>query len=456
MKLSTRIRYGLARALVKGAAFPIVPEWVRYSFLDPTFASLTKEGYQKNAAFFACVSALAFAFPEPPLLVYTEEGEAGQVLPKHPLRKLLKKPNPLMGEREMAVYTMVYMAIGGACRWHKVRNRAGQVVELWPYHAGQMVPIPGGPTWIDHYVFDIYGTGGQSPGLPQIDAADVVDLKWPSPDPTQPWQPQPPLMAAAREVDTDNEATRYLFALLKNDAIPRTVLEVPSGGILNDDQIRRMKAQFRERYGGDQRGDVAIIEGGAKVSRLSLNLEELAFEALHKMPEARIAAVMRVPPILAGLNVGLDRSTFSNYGEARKALAQDTLAPLWAIVGDEVEADLGSEFGGVAVHHDLSRVQALQEETVAKWRRIGQAYKDGLIQKNEGRRAIGYPDVPDGDTFVSTTTPASQLAEPAKRALSAPQFKARPQLDTIETRIERAVQVYLSEQYEKAAAGVAA
>ena len=53
---------------------------------------------------------------------------------------------------------------------------------------------------------------------------------------------------------------------------------------------------------------------------------------------------MRVPPIIAGLNVGLERSTFANYSEAVTHFTTGTLVPLWRIVASEVEADLEEVF----------------------------------------------------------------------------------------------------------------
>lgn len=403
----TRLRYGLARLLLKASTdFSIVPAWVTTSVLTPSFRSLTRDGYQRSSAFFACVSALAFAFPEPPLLVYDDEGDAGQPLPQHGLRRLLRNPMPTMGEAEILATTIVYMAIGGNAYWHKIRGKGGQVVQLKPYHAGQIMPVPGGPTWIRSYLYDALGSGGMGAAegtLPSIDPADIVHFKWPSPDPAQPWMSQPPIVAAATEVDADVEASRYVFALLQNDAVPRTVVTIPADRPLLDGEYERIKEQWKERYGGDRRGDVAVLEAGASVARMSLNLQEMAFEAMAKLPESRIAAVMRVPPIIAGLNVGLDRSTFSNYGEARKAFAQDTLATLWRLVSSEITADLLPEFGGmggVDVRFDLSRVAALQEDTTAKYNRTVNVYKAGLVTRNEGRRMLGLGDAAtDGDGY---------------------------------------------------------
>lgn len=520
MRLSTRIRYGLARLLAKSATFSIVPPWVTQSILNPSFRSLTRDGYQKSSAFFACVSALAFSFPEPPLAVYDGDTDEAQQLSQHGLRKLLRRPMPIMGEAELMATTMAYLAIGGNAYWHKIRNKAGQVIQLRPYHAGYIVPVPGGLNWIERYDYDELGLGGSSgtqatsgAGLKPIDVKDIVHFKWPAPDPAQPWMSQPPILAAASEVDSDVEAIRMIFALLANDAVPRTVVTVPADRPMDDAEYERLKEQWREKYGGTNRGDVAVLEAGATVSRLGLNLQELAFDALAKIPESRIAAAMRTPPIIAGLNVGLDRSTYANYGEARKAFTQDTLVPFWRIVASEVEADLLPEFQGtgdrrgVAVRFDTSRVAALQEDHTAKWKRVTDAYKAGLLKRNEGRRALGYSDDAGGDTYYSVPAKPQALpdnsapktvvinpdgsvvelpsgaarvlirhnvvSEPPKgfadllaerqrdappsilaSPVSTPDVEQKDSTSDYETKIEKAVTRYLRAQYRKAAEGI--
>ena len=135
---------------------------------------------------------------------------------------------------------------------------------------------------------------------------------------------------------------------------------------------------------------------------MSLNLQEMAFEAMAKLPESRIAAVMRVPPIIARLNVGLDRSTFSNYGEARKAFAQDTLATLWRLVSSEITADLlpSSGMGGVDVRFDLSRWRR-SKRTTARVQPDGERLQAGLVTPQRGnRRMLGLGDAAtDGDGY---------------------------------------------------------
>ena len=412
MRLTTAIRYGLARWLYNSSGFTIVPRWAVRSFLEPAWTNLVKDGYQRNAVYFACIEALAFSFPEPPLLVWEDESDNAAPVPNHPLRKLLMKPNADMGEAELHAVIITWMAIGGNAYLHKGRNSRGQVVELRPYHDGQMTPIassePDAESWIDHYEL---ANGTDAPI--QIPREDIVHIKWPALDPKQPWKAQPPVLAAAREVDSDNEASRYVTTLLKNDAVPRTIVRQSVQRFMDDNEVRRAKEQFRQNYGGDNLGGVLILEAGAEIERLSLNMEELNFSALHDIPEQRICAVMKVPPVVAGLG---DDPTYANSEQAWLRFTLATLVPLWRAVSSEVQADLAPEFGnGVAVRHNLAKVQALQENEDAKWGRVDKAFTSGYLGFYESRAMLGLGD-PRPDELFRVQLSAS--LEPANSVLN--------------------------------------
>ncbi len=415
MRLTTKLRYNLARMFSKAAGMTAVPAWVRTSFLTPTFENLTRHGYQQNGIVTACLSVLTFSFPEPPMRVWDGDGNDAKQLPTHPLRQLLRRPNPIMGEDELMQYTMAYMGLGGNAYWVAARDTRGEPAPLglYPYHAGQVRPRPGGPSWIMGYEF--YNPDGEWEDIDQ-DAYIVTHFKWPLPDPMQPWMAQPPLRSVSPSVDTINEIDNYVYSLLKNDAVPPTIVTLPPKAEMSPAEKARFREQWKAMFGGGNRGNVAILDDGTTVTRAALNMEELAFDALRKVPEATIAGAFRVPPIIAGLNIGLEQSTYSNYAQARLALTQDTLVPLWRAVAAEVENALGAVYKTpVFVRHDLSEVASLQEDVNERWARWSQAYTDGVATLNEYRRAIGLADQQNGDLY---------LVDPAKILVSSDQMIA--------------------------------
>ena len=255
----TRLRYGLARLLLKASTdLSIVPAWVTTSVLTPSFRSLTRDGYQRSSAFFACVSALAFAFRSRRCWCTTTKatrashcrstGCAGcsATRCRRWARRAVRDDDRVYGDRGERVLA-------------QDPGKGGQVVQLKPYHAGQIMPGPGRPN-VDPVVSvrraGVGDRGGRGT-LPSIDPADIVHFWWPSVDPAQPWMSQPPIVAAATEVDADVEASRYVFALLQNDAVPRTVVTIPADRPLLDGEYERIRSSGKSgtgRSAGRRRG----------------------------------------------------------------------------------------------------------------------------------------------------------------------------------------------------------
>ena len=84
---------------------------------------------------------------------------------------------------------------------------------------------------------------------------------------------------------------------------------------------------------------------------------EMALTDSHNHTESRICSVLGVPPILISANVGLQRSTFSNYREARFSFHSETLEPLIDKIVRFLNYCIGMEMGEtIAV--DLTEMRA--------------------------------------------------------------------------------------------------
>jgi hypothetical protein len=141
---------------------------------------------------------------------------------------------------------------------------------------------------------------------------------------------------------------------------------------------------------------------------VGLDLDELAFEALRSVPEARIAAVLRVPPVVAGLGVGLDSATYNNTEQAARWMTERTLIPLWRMVEEKITFDLIPEFDDpntppdVSVGFDLNTVVALGERNSEKRTWATDAWTKGIITKNEARAMLGLPLDEGGNVYLAS------------------------------------------------------
>lgn len=398
MRLATRARYALARWALKGMTWQYLPTWATRTVLNGTFHALTRQGYQRAAAYFACVSAHAFTFPEPPLWIWDGEGDDASPIPNHPVRRLLMRPNPDQDEAAFKADVITWCAIGGNCYIHKLRNRLGQVVGLRAYHDGIIRPVPiddedgvddQSGSLISHYLFR--NRGGEEV---RLDKRDVIHVRWPSPDPLKPWMSQAPILAAVANVDAVAEATRMVAALLANDAVPRTIITQSPQMALTPDEVSRMRAEFASQHGGVNRGGVAILEAGAGIERLGLGMDELDFSALHDTSVKQICAVMKVPAPVAGLG---DDPTYANSEEASKRFTTDTRVPLWGRFAGAIQQGLADELGGAYARHYLGRVAVLQEDEEDKARRIIALFGAQLLGWRESRAQLGVMLMPDAD-----------------------------------------------------------
>jgi HK97 family phage portal protein len=384
-----------------------VPTWARYAFSKVTFQQLVREGYKQNSAVSACATTLQLTFPEPPLLAGYEED--GRFIPDygHPAMALLQNPNPDMGQSEFMQFAIAYCSIGGNVYIWKQRSVSGKVIALWPFSDAQVQPVAGLDTsegFVAYYEFMLNGfsdfSGGRQGAGIIIPKADIIHWKWMI-DPQFPWKGIGAIELAAREVDKDNEATAYIFALLKNNAVPPVVITLEEGDDSSQDEIDAMGLKWIQKHG---KGQPAFISNGMKVEQMGFDLNKLSADTLSDIPESRIAANFHVPPSVAGLNVGIKRSDYGDSA-ARKAFTEQTLMSLWRLFASEMRNGLSAEYnapGNFILQFDLRRVGALQEELSKRWERVTLAFNRSMLTRGEAKQELGMvPTAYDDVYFVS-------------------------------------------------------
>lgn len=444
-------------ATVASKAFSFMPVWTRYAFSKLTFFKIVQEGYKQNAAVSACATTLQLTFPEPPLLAGREED--GRFIPDytHPVMALLQQPNMDMGQSEFMQFAIAYCSIGGNAYIWKQRAQNRRVIALWPFSDAQITPIAGhdtGEGFVAYYEFDA-GDGKRIP----ISKDDIIHWKWMI-DPLQPWKGVGAIELCAREIDKDNEATSYIFALLKNNAVPPVVITLEDDDDSTQEEIDAMGLKWVQKHG---QGQPAFITNGMKVEQMGFDLNKLAADTLADIPETRIAANFHVPPSVAGLNVGVKRSDYGDTA-ARKAFTEQTLMSLWRLFASELLNGLKNEYPGTAANFvlqfDLRRVGALQEELSKRWERVTLAFNRSLLTREKALQELGMqPSAGDDVYFVSLASefvPASQGAvvrdSGAPKQLPAKSTKARTGAQALQRirldvarRMTQAVDVYFSQ-----------
>ena len=354
------------------------------------FEPNVREGYGRNELIYACIAYKANSASQARMVVRRESN--GEELEQHPLQQLIDRPNPFMTQFDLVSLTTIFLDCAGRACWEKVRSASGAVVQLWPLRPDWLHPIRDAKRFMVAYE---YAVPGMNPV--RIDARDVLEVKlW---NPLDLYGALAPVTVASRVAAVDNSATDFIKLTFEHGGVPMGVLSSKQN--LTETQVESIRTRWRQRYGGFRNwADPAVLDADATYQRAGLTFRELGFDILDARSEARICAVLDVPPILVGAKIGLDRATYSNYAEARAAFWQDGQIPRLRRIADEFTTDLAYEFGvGIEVDWDLSEVPALQEDAGVVWERAGQAYQWGGITLNEYRKIMGLDAVPDGDEF---------------------------------------------------------
>jgi HK97 family phage portal protein len=381
------------------------------------------EATDTNSAAFACLMVLASSAIEPRLRVYRDTGDGQpEPLDEHPAQALLDDPNPVLTPEE--IYFWLYWALHLDGNSYLLKRRAGDatrgnVVELWPVSPTRMTPVTerDSPNLIDRYSFRVGPSERRD-----IPVENVVHLRL-GLDDRDMRLGLSPFKRLVRSIGTDEEADRYISAFLRNYGVPGLFILLKDPA-LDEASAMAIKRRFQAEFGEEGRGRVGVLNNDADVKTVGASPEQANTDRLREVPEARIAAVLGVPPAMAGLSVGLAQtSNFASMKQVAENFTERKLVPLWRLVGSKLShrSGLRPDFFGsdpnVAIRHDLSTVRALAEDEDARYRRFSLALTSGGITLEEYRAALGYDAEPKPDETLlvpSNLTPTlvSELHAP--------------------------------------------
>ncbi len=372
-----------------------------------------------NSAVAACLSVLATAFAEPRLQVFKEDDTGQDVqLSKHPISKLFKRPNPFMSGAILSHYLVSSMSVEGDAYLYKNRNKKGQVVQLVPLMAPYITAKGNTDKLITHYEY--------TPNTDTVDipTTDIVHIRT-GVDPNDHRRGYAPIKTVLREILGDEAAGQYSTSLLHNMAIPGVILSPSSdamGGPTRE-EAEAISEMYKSKFGGANRGMPMVLTGSMNIDVVSFSPSDMNLTELRRLPEERVAAVMGVPAVLAGLGAGLNSATYSNTRELREYFTEQKLVPLWRTVADELTYQLLPEFDdndNIYCKYDIESVRALSQDQDELYKRMNSAVSGGWATIGEARNMVGLPADDSHNVYLrplnmqqvdASEVPAQQNAE---------------------------------------------
>ncbi len=351
----------------------------------------------QNRLIMAAVNFMGRTLPEAALeVVQMKPDGTNKVVFNHPLAKLFARPNKFMAGDLLWKSLGLSWIISGNVYFYKVRNKLGEVIELWYLPHFAVEPRWSGNNFIDYYAYSADGREYQ------LKPSDVIHLRN-GIDPHNTRMGLSDIASALREIYTDNEAANFSALLMKNSGVPPFAL-VPKADItgLKQDDVARLQNAFQRKISGDERGKPAVSTRAFDIVKTGFSPEELDLSALRRLPEETIASLIGIPAIVLQFGAGLERSTYSNYAEAREAAYESVIVPLWRYIAAELSAQLLPDYEKserLEVYFNTSKVRVLQDDENKLYIRVGTAYRNGFIRRSEARSKTGYPVEADDEVY---------------------------------------------------------
>lgn len=353
---------GVQQTLAGGASVEMTPN---------SFVGYANQAYSANGVVFACMLVRQLVFSS--IRFRWQRLRDG-------------KPSDTFGSRELGILERPW--VGGTTQ--DMLSRMIQDADLagnsyWVVLDGEFVRLR--PDWVDvmveerlgrdggqvgwrkmGYVYHEGGRGGQSDGV--AFAADEVAHFAPIPDPLANYRGMSWLTPILREIQADQMMTKHQSKFFANGATVNMIIKHSS--MADPDAVRRWADEMTAKHAGaDNAWKNLNLYPGADATPVGSNLQDIDFKNVRGGGETRIAAAAGVPPVIVGLSEGLAAATYSNYGQARRRLADGTAHPLWQNLASSLEHvmpkptsgfNIGNAADDVRLWYDADDVPFLRED----------------------------------------------------------------------------------------------
>lgn len=261
-----------------------------------------------------------------------------------------------------------------------------------------------------------YYEGGRRSGVkPAVFLPGETAHFAPMPDPMAGYRGMSWLTPIIRDIQSDSMFTRHKIKYLENSATPNIAVSFPK-------EVNRIEfeafveAMDRAHKGVDNAGKTLYTGGGADVTVIGANLNDLDVKSAQGAIETRIASAAGVHPVIAGLSEGLAGSSLNagNFAAARRRFADITMRPLWRNVSGSLatlvphppSSELWFDERDIAFlredEADAAKIQNVRAQTIT------QLIREGF----EPASAIAAVDNDDFRLLVHTGLVSVQLQPP--------------------------------------------
>lgn len=395
--------------------------------LDRQFSWGTKINYREKVGDLhdssLVISAYRFlsnVLPEPDLKVWEKNADGTEVdIKDHGLPALWNRPNEYYSGSTLKKGLAFSWVLAGQAFLLKFKNTGDTIpLELWyePHWTIRPVWPIDGKEFISHYQVNRSGQWHD------VDKENVIHIR----DGLSPYNQRNGLNvvdSVLRELFADSEAANYYASLLGGSAIPPFFVGIDKEIQMSQPELEEYMDYLKRKTSGARRGEPVATRGG-RAYKLAFSPRELDLRESRYGAEERFCAAMGIPAVVLELGSGQEHSIYNNVDQAMKRAYRSYVTPLLNHIEEELDVQLLRDFDGDDtdryLKHDLSNIQALQEDENIKAERLAMLYEKGVIMRSEARAPLGIgssdPANEDADKVFSKHGTSVEENQEAKEA----------------------------------------
>jgi len=246
-------------------------------------------------------------------------------------------PNQLMTFRFMKSWCQIQLDLCGMAAILKVRNKLGEVRELWPLNMNNFVgaydaqgmPIEMSTQILPTTVIYVFQYSGK---LFPVSINDMMLLMYPHP--TCLFMGASPIQSQAYAIDTQTYIEIYERDFFANSA--RVDMVLASDNELGETLAKQIKERWLEKFNISKGGkfhDIAVLEKGVKPIPMTWTNKDFEFLALANWTKEMVLGAYGINPSKLGISEGVNRSN-SVYVDID--FNREVIAPRLKIWDDEM------------------------------------------------------------------------------------------------------------------------
>ncbi|AIJ26368.1 phage portal protein [Amycolatopsis methanolica] len=320
--------------------------------------------------------------------------------------RLLRDPHPELTAYELWRLSYVHRVLWGNAYLQKVRNRAGEVVELWPIRPDRVQvdrvrptdALPGGK------IFQVTDDQGRQHPLTSREVLHIPGLGYDGVCGVS------PIRAAAQGVGLALAAEKSGAKFFGQGAMLSGVLQTEQR--LNPDQAEVLKRQWKAKHSGAEAAyDIAVLDSGASFQPITMPFRDAQFLESRRFQVVEVARMFGVPLFLL---METEKSTSWGTGLEQQALGfvQFDLHPVWLV---PTEQRITKELIWPTAPEDYAEYNVeglLRGDSKARAEFYRVMREVGAMSANDIRGKENMPPIEGGDVYLQPLNMAPLGSDP--------------------------------------------